>query len=98
MALLQVVEDDLHLCAGKHEESDGGDSYAADVDRGGWAGDAMSFLSGGVRGSRFGLPGVNVLDPAAVPGNNSTQPQEEKEEDDGPREINVTPTHGVPSE
>ena len=98
MALLQVVEDDLHLCAGKHEESDGGDSYAADVDRGGWAGDAMSFLSGGVRGSRFGLPGVNVLDPAAVPGNNSTQQQEGKKEDDGPREINVTPTHGVPSE
>jgi len=84
VALLQVVEDDLHLCAGAHEESDGEDNYAADLDRWGEEGGAGSYLSElvpneGVRGSGPGLlrgkrgplelEAVDVLDPAS--GNNS---------------------------
>lgn len=108
VALLQVVEDDLHLCDGAHEESDGEDNYAADLDRWGEGGGTGSYLServpneGGSRGSGPGLlrgergplEAVNVLDPAS--GNNSTEHQPEKKEEEGPREINVTPSHGVP--
>ncbi|EJK69426.1 hypothetical protein THAOC_09321, partial [Thalassiosira oceanica] len=113
VALLQVVEDDLHLCAGAHEESDGEDNYAADLDRWGEEGGTGSYLSelvpnqggtpafprgsgpGLLRGERGPSEAVNVLDPAS--GNNSTGHQPGKKEDEGPREINVTPSHGVPT-
>ena len=105
MALLQVVEDDLHLCAGAHEESEGDEDYRADVDRWGdeSAGGSTFFEDiqegrsrlGLLRGDRGLLSAVNVLDPGSGK-SNSTQHPEKK----GPKEIHVTPSHGgtVPSE